>query len=255
MQNALRPSFASWCDCHESVGRRLAFDRRLPARRANAVSAVAEFYGRWAGLYDHVARFPGVGAWRERAAHSLDLTPGETVVEMGCGTGANLRYLRERIGPEGTIVGVDLTPGMLALARRRVVREGWETVGLVFADAARPPIDGADAVLASFVVGMFDDPAGVVETWIELLRPDGRICLLDATRSSHPAARPLDLAFRAFVIASTPPTWKVRYDEPPWEPLDRRVEAAHAALSDACTDVRRSTHALGFVRLTRGRVP
>lgn len=246
------------------------------------------FYGRWAGLYDRIARVPGVGAWREAAARALELAPGDTVVEMGCGTGANFPYLRERVGPRGTVIGVDLTAEMLAVAAKRIAANGWENAHLVRADAACPPvrpptarssnapIDGSaatnpdgrvesvdpagiepgavDAVLASFVVGMFSEPAPVVERWCSLLGPGGRLCLLDAAHSARPFARPLDLAFRAFVVASTPPTLQFRYDDPPWAELDRRVAAAHGTLSDACTDVRRSTHGLGFVRLASGRV-
>jgi hypothetical protein len=70
--------------------------------------SVADFYGRWAALYDRVATAPGVGRWRRAAAERV-ARPGDTVVEMGCGTGANLPYLRERVGPTGRVVGVDLT--------------------------------------------------------------------------------------------------------------------------------------------------
>jgi ubiquinone/menaquinone biosynthesis C-methylase UbiE len=247
------------------------------------------FYGRWAGLYDRIARFPGVGAWRVAAADALALDAGDTVVEMGCGTGANFPHVRERIGPEGTLVGVDLTAGMLAVAATRIERRGWENVSLVRADAARPPIGapfrtpaggeatdggtddrdpssvdpanteavgsaGVDAVLASFVVGMFAEPEPVVERWASLVRPGGRLCLLDAARSSHPIARPFDLAFRGFVVASTPPTLKVRYDDPPWAELDRRVDAARGTLAARCPDVERTTHGLGFVHLAAGTV-
>ena len=98
------------------------------------------FYGRWARLYDLIARVPGVGVWRAAAADALALEPGDTVLEMGCGTGANLPYLRERVGPEGQVIGVDLTSGMLDVARERVERRGWANVSLVRADASRPPV-------------------------------------------------------------------------------------------------------------------
>jgi len=231
------------------------------------------FYGRWAGLYDRIARVPGVGAWREAAVRSLELEPGDTVVEMGCGTGANFPYLRERVGPAGTLVGIDLTAGMLAVAERRITANDWKNVHLVRGDAARPPAGppitasvgnrktgtgadptSVDAVLASFVVGMFADPTPVVERWCSLVRPGGRICLLDAARSSRSLAQPFDLAFRAFVVASTPPTLQVRYDDPPWAELDRRVEKAHETLAARCSVIEQTTHGLGFVRLTGGTV-
>ncbi|WP_233745491.1 class I SAM-dependent methyltransferase [Halobacterium bonnevillei] len=57
--------------------------------------------------------------------------PATPAVDLGCGTGANLRHLRDRVGPTGTVVGVDLTPGMLARAESRVERAGWQNVHLV----------------------------------------------------------------------------------------------------------------------------
>ena len=223
-------------------------------RDTGGANEAQSFYGRWARLYDAIATFPGVGSWRERAASSLALSPGDTVVEMGCGTGANFLHLREKVGPQGRIVGVDFTRGMLDQARTRVAREGWENVHLVHADATRPPLDGpVDAVLASFVVGMLADPAAVVEDWLSLVRPGGRLALLDAARSSQSRAKPLDALFRLFVAASAPPTTQLRYPNPPWERLDERVAAARRPLAST-TDRTDETFALGFVRLASGRV-
>jgi len=100
---------------------------------ADDVVATQSFYGRWARVYDWVATAPGVESWRTRAVGALDLDPGDTVVEMGCGTGANVPHLREAVGPEGRVVGVDLTRGMLRRARERVdekfATEAWTRDG------------------------------------------------------------------------------------------------------------------------------
>lgn len=214
-------------------------------------TAVTDFYGRWAALYDVVAtRTPGVRRARERAVDALSIAPGDTVVEMGCGTGANLPLLRERVGPAGAVVGVDLTPGMLTRAGRRVDRAGWRNVHLVRGDAARPPVAAADAVLATFVVGMFEEPESTVRGWADLLDPGDRIVLLDA--APRDAAGVLDAAFRLFVAASAPPTWKLRYDEAPAESLRARVSRAREGLSDRC-DVVVEERSLGsFLRLSAG---
>lgn len=216
--------------------------------------AVAAFYGRWARLYDLLARLtPGVGQLRSRAVDALALDGGDTVIDLGCGTGANLPYLRERVGPMGTVLGVDLTPGMLARAHRRVVREGWGNVGLVRGDASRAPTAGpVDAVIATFVVGMLDDPADAVEGWCDRLRPGGRITLLDAASSLDAGA--LNVPFRLFVAATAPPTARLRYDEPPAAVLDRRVEAARDVLAERTSITLDQTAGLGFLRLTAGRV-
>ncbi|WP_435076943.1 class I SAM-dependent methyltransferase [Halococcus sp. AFM35] len=225
------------------------------AGNGGGTSEAQTFYGRWARFYDAIATLPGIGSWRERAVDGLELSPGDTVVEMGCGTGANLSYLREAVGAGGSVVGVDVTRGMLDRARRHVAAEGWENVHLVRGDATAPPIERVDALFASFVVGMFETPEIVVEDWLALVRSGGRVALLDATRSTRPNAKPLDAAFRLFVAASAPPTTQLRYADPPWESLDRRVAAARRPLESRTVEYGTAEFALGFVRLASGHVP
>lgn len=213
---------------------------------------IQRFYDRWAGPYDLIANAPPVRGWRRRAVDALALAGGETVVEMGCGTGVNLPLLRERVGASGQVIGVDLTSGMLDRARGRVDRGGWENVHLVHGDATAPPIDGdVDAVFASFVVGMFDDPEVVVEEWMRLLGRGGRIALLDAGPSNRPVAIPLNLGFRAFTRLTAPAS-RTSTTSPAIE-LGQRVRAAHGAVRRLTRGSSRERFAIGFLRLTGGR--
>ncbi|PSP56620.1 alkanonic acid methyltransferase [Halobacteriales archaeon QS_1_67_19] len=222
---------------------------------ADATTAAQRFYGRWADLYDLLARAtPGLGRLRARAADALALESGDTVVEMGCGTGANLPHLRERVGPDGRIVGVDFTRGMLDRARDRCQREGWDNVSLVQADAAGVELrTDPDAMLASFVVGMLEDPGETVEGWADLLAPGGRLALLDAAQSPRWFGWPVNQAFRGLVVASSP-IGMDGYERAPWSVLDDRVAAARRALRRRAVETTHSEHALGIVRLTAGRV-
>jgi ubiquinone/menaquinone biosynthesis C-methylase UbiE len=218
------------------------------------VAETQQFYTRWAGLYDALASHtPGIGGLRERAVTRLAPAPGDTVVEMGCGTGANFPYLRERVGEEGTVVGVDLTAGMLAEARDRIEREGWANVHVVAGDAARPPVADADAVFASFVSGMLADPAGAVHDWADLVGEGGRLGLLDLARSTEPVGRPLNTLFAGLVFAGLPSKRRGDVADAP-RLLDGRVVAAQRALRERCTDAHYSTHALGFARVAAGTV-
>ncbi|PSP75293.1 hypothetical protein BRC81_15985 [Halobacteriales archaeon QS_1_68_20] len=225
-------------------------------RGGDDTASVQAFYGRWAGLYDLVARWtPGVGSMRASAADALALRPGETVVDVGCGSGANLPYLRERVGPAGTVIGIDVTGPLIARARLRVHEEGWENVHLVRADARRPPVAEADAMVASFVVGMFDDPAAVVDGWCDLLAPGGRLALLHAAPSERRAARPVNAALEAVTVLSTPPTHKLRYERDLTRKLADSVEAAHGRLAARATAYDDREFLLGLVRLAAGRLP
>ncbi|MFT4882304.1 MAG: ubiquinone/menaquinone biosynthesis C-methylase UbiE [Salinirussus sp.] len=219
---------------------------------ASDPGAARQFYARWARLYDLLARAPGVRSWRVRTADALALEAGDTVVEMGCGTGANFPYLRGQVGPDGRVVGVDLTPGMLEVARDRVVQAGWENVSVLVGDATRPPVSEADAVVATFLVGMLGDSAAAVERWCDALRPGGRLVLLNASPSTHPAAAPLNLLFRGFVRAAAPGDRTAR--QSPAEELERRVDAARDALAARADSHEERRLGLGYVRLVSGRL-
>ncbi|WP_306056840.1 class I SAM-dependent methyltransferase [Natronococcus wangiae] len=213
-----------------------------------------EFYGRWARLYDLIARrTPGIPTLRCRAAAACRLERGDTVVEMGCGTGANLPYLREQVGPDGTVVGIDFTRPVLERARE--LTADYDNVHVVRGDATRPPVDGdVDAILATFVVGMLSDPAGAVDDWCDLVGPGGRVVLANAARSDAWYAPPVNAVFRAIVVLSTPPTTKLRYADDPHLRLDEKIDTAHARLRERSAAVADETHVFGVVRLTGGRI-
>ncbi|MDS0477622.1 methyltransferase domain-containing protein [Natrinema sp. 1APR25-10V2] len=228
-----------------------------------STESAQEFYGRWARLYDLIARrTPGIARLRRRAAAACRLEPGDTVVEMGCGTGANLPSLRERVGPEGTVIGIDFTGPVLE--RARAATAAFDNVHVVQGDATQPPVGGAledegpgvdgeiDAILATFVVGMLDDPAGAVDDWCDLVGPDGTVVLANAARSDEWYAPPVNAVFRAIVVLSTPPTTQLRYENEPHIRLDEKIDAAHARLRERSSAVADETHVFGVVRLTGG---
>lgn len=218
---------------------------------------VQTFYGRYADLYDAIATAPGVARWRRAAARSLDLEAGDTVVEMGCGTGANVPFLRERVGPDGRVVGVDLTRPLLERTRARADRHGWSNVHVLEADATRPPVSRADAVLGSFVVGLLPDPAGAVTDWCALA--DDRVALLDGTSSDHAVGALANPLFGAFVGAGAPADGladtlrQTLGSRRARDRLDDRVGAARAALAEQTVDRRHEEHLLGFVGVVSGR--
>lgn len=218
-------------------------------------STVADFYGRWAELYDRIATLPGIARWR-RAAAERTASPGDTVVDVGCGTGANLPFLRDRVGPTGRVVGVDITGPLLDRARDRAADS--PNVSVVRGDGARLPIADADAVLGTFVCGLFADPASVVDRWCDSVGAGGRVGLLDATASDDVRGRPFNPLFRAFVAAGSPTadvgdTLRAPFGRSDAE-LSRRVAASRRALAGRTVDRSHETFALGFVGLTSGTV-
>ncbi len=99
-------------------------------------------------------------AYRRKAIAALRLKRGDTVVEIGCGTGLNFPLFRDAVGSEGKIIGVDLTAEMLQKAGERVRRNGWANVELVHGDAAEfrfpPNLGGVISTFALTLVPEFD---------------------------------------------------------------------------------------------------
>ena len=209
------------------------------------------FYGQWAPIYDRLASLPVVADWRESAAEALELDPGDTVVEMGTGTGANVPALRDRVGAGGHVVGVDLTAEMLARARGHDDRTG-DGVHYARGDASQPLVRDVDAVLATFVVGLFADPAAVVDRWCDCVSPGGRVALLNFQRSPALLATPANAAFELFVRLSAP--GKRLSTRSHADAFEQRVAAARKRLTERTVERRSETFAGGYLGLVSGRV-
>lgn len=120
-------------------------------------------YTRFAPVYDVMSGEPVYRAGRVAGIRGLRLRPGDTVIDVGCGTGLNFTRLQAAVGPTGTVVGVDLSGQMLDQARRRSRRHGWRNVDLVQADAgdlaAAAVVAGGpvDAVLFTYALSLMPD--------------------------------------------------------------------------------------------------
>jgi ubiquinone/menaquinone biosynthesis C-methylase UbiE len=127
---------------------------------------------------------------RKRAVQRLDLKPGETVLEIGCGTGHNLPLLCEAVSDNGHVIGVDASGGMLVRAQQWVTRSHRQNVRLLREDAAGLSLPGqVDAVLFSLSYSVLPDRETVLQRAWEALRPEGRIVIMDAGLSASPLGR------------------------------------------------------------------
>jgi demethylmenaquinone methyltransferase/2-methoxy-6-polyprenyl-1,4-benzoquinol methylase len=125
-------------------------------------------------------------AYRQQAVQALRLRYGDTVVELGCGTGLNFALLEKAIGPQGTIIGVDITAAMLQQAQQRVHRYGWRNVQLIQRDAAsyQFPI-GIAGVLSTFTLTFVPVYEQVIKRAAVALPPGKRFVLLDLKAPTH----------------------------------------------------------------------
>ncbi len=141
-------------------------------------------YQQWAKVYDWLTPFYLLGnerRLRERTIASLHLQPGQSVLDIACGTGRNFALILEKIGPTGKLVGVDYTAAMLARAQERVETEGWNNVELIQGDAAQIDLRQTfDAALSTLAIGVIPDYSGALDRMINRLRPGGWLAIGDA---------------------------------------------------------------------------
>lgn len=169
----------------------------------------------WAlrGLYGAV--FLGRGrTFRERSVAALDLGPGDSVLELGCGPGNSFQRLRSAVGPDGCVVGVDYSRGMVRRAAKRVAAAGWDNVHVIRGDATRSGVaEGAfDAVYAAMSLSAVPDPLAAVDAAHDALRPGGRLSVLDAQPFQHFPLTLLNLLFVPLFEALT--DWVPEVDLP-----------------------------------------
>jgi SAM-dependent methyltransferase len=134
-------------------------------------------------------RFPDDGPRYGRAVAELAPARGGVAVDVGCGTGRALPFLCEAVGHDGLVVGVDVTPEMLAEAVRRG-RNGRPAV-LVLGDACRLPLPAraVDAVLAAGLLSHLPDPASGLAELARISRPGGRLAVFHPIGRATLAAR------------------------------------------------------------------
>lgn len=114
------------------------------------------------------------GAWAPRVVAAAQLRPGMRVADVACGTGVLAIEAAKATGPGGTVIGVDLNPSMLAVARRKAAEVDWRQ-----APAEALPFDSEsfDAAVSQFGLMFFEDPqAALAEMW-RVLRPGGRFAV------------------------------------------------------------------------------
>lgn len=181
--------------------------------------AVRRTWTRLAGIYDLRVRL--FLRWRKPAVDALRLRPGDTVLDLACGTGLNFPYIIERIGSGGRVIGVDLTRAMLVRARRRAARRDGRNVALLEGDAARLPLAGAstDAVLCSYAMAIIPDYRRAVAEAVRVLKPGGRLALLEPKRGSALWARAVTP-----MVAFAGRFGAVDLDRRPWEELPGLLE-------------------------------
>jgi len=161
-------------------------DEATPIATKGLVLRAAQ--ARW---YDALASVLTLGrerALRDRLAELARLAPGEAVLDVGCGTGSLALAAKRRVGAAGTVVGVDASPEMIALAQRKAARADSEVTFRNGVAERLPFPDGTfDVVLATLMLHHLPAPLRreCAREAVRVLKPGGRVLAVDFSRPSR----------------------------------------------------------------------
>jgi demethylmenaquinone methyltransferase/2-methoxy-6-polyprenyl-1,4-benzoquinol methylase len=219
---------------------------------------VRAMFDRIAGPYDAMNTLMTAGLhhrWRERAVELAAVGPGSRVIDVATGTGDLAIALARAVAPDGEVLACDFSEQMLARARAKAPELRFE-----WADALALPYanDQFDAATVGFGARNFSDLRRGIEEMVRVVRPGGRVVILEITR---PLREPLASFFRVWFDAVVPALGRFAGERAAYSYLPssvRRFPGPHelAALMDAC-GLRRISYVLtagGIIAIHVGEV-
>ena len=121
-----------------------------------------------------------VNHYRVDAVEALNLKKGDTVIDLCCGTGLNFPHLYNSVGPEGKIIGVDLSDEMLEEAGKLVTGKGWKNFTLVQSDAAEYRFPkNINGIATSYAITLIPEYDVIIGNGSKALAKGGRFVILD----------------------------------------------------------------------------
>jgi trans-aconitate methyltransferase len=179
--------------------------------RKPAYSEHARSYNRRTGAFQR---------YRRAVVDALPVRRGQVVLDVGCGTGLCCGLLREKVGSEGGVVGIEESPEMAAVAREQIAEEGWGNVTVVQSPAEEAAIEiAADAALFCAVHDILQSPEALRNV-MSSLRP-GAWVAAGGGKWAAPAMVAVNMQAR---MLHAPYVGSFEGFDRPWHHLERLVE-------------------------------
>lgn len=214
--------------------------RRLKAEKYNQ-DRIELYYIRRAKTYSQTDQwvYPRI-QMRKKLIEQVHLKPGDRVLDIACGTGANFPYILEKIGTSGEIVGVDFSAAMLQEAQKQVDEQGWKNVRLIQHDAATLQLgEPFDVVICALGMVVIPDYQSAMQRAFEHVRPGGWFGIADLCESQRWYMQPVNMLMD--ILDATLVTDTTRR---PWELMQPMVE-----------NYQRDDLMLGYMYVASGQKP
>jgi len=142
-----------------------------------------------------------IGEYRKKAVDYLNFNDGDFVVDLGCGTGLCFPLIMEKIGPNGKLLGVDISTEMLSVAEERVKSAGWSNVELIHSDIEKFDFPAEiNGLISTGVFGYLEEREKVLEKIYKSLLNNGKVVIVDGKRPQ----KWVSFLFKLFVKLSRP---------------------------------------------------
>ena len=148
-----------------------------------------KYYDRFSKVYDWISSKSYYRKPREFAIEQLNLGLNQTVLNIPCGTGQNFEYYQNILSNSGTVIGIDISKGMLEKAQEKIDENEWKNIQLFKADATKIDTEWVkiklgpelkfDSIFCDLGLSGFPNWERVIDNLITLLKPNGKIVIMD----------------------------------------------------------------------------
>jgi SAM-dependent methyltransferase len=163
---------------------------------------------------------------REAAVKRLCLEPGNRVLDVGCGTGASFPFLVQAVGPDGEVVGVEISPDLAAIAKKRIEQEEWNNIRVAVGPAQTIALPGTFDGLLLFAAHEVLTSPEALDHLLANLNMGSWIVAFGAKLSNSRRGRLLNPLLRLLTQTLLPAS-SAPVDARPWRFLEDRTDKLH----------------------------